>query len=878
MKRKIDTVEHMDDSEDKVMKWNSTNLESMDISDIESVVGARKFNFKLTDKKAVKNIIKSAQRPHFEIEAKQTCYNLRFSSGAYIIVAKKFIEQCGVRFREASVFVYENLEVKVEEFRNGHDQNNLHFDTKVVFNVNGKKVVMHCYNSTQNLKIDGAARSILISTFLEPLFHATIDDHKHEIEQYDRNVISSMASNSDIYQSLFKCEICVKEFNSYSELTKHNLLHNKVSGSVSTLQSLENTSCNKLFPKNALLCEDVTLEEESPDTCEEFVHDVSEIVLADDHTHSVSNHEQPVQLLESHVYEEQLVLDIHEPATIEVNDRSGNSPENTSDKQVSVKQVNVNKLTNAHIDCHKCNAKFDTDLELEWHLATDHENYEPEAASTSKQVNDTKIICDICSYEANTLELLQTHKHTNHTPYEHKGACQLCSYEAKNQEDLSLHIIENHAFQCKNCRMIFQSNELLELHMRAIHKAHVFKCHECDYCSENSKDLEEHIRDVHRSPKILEYLTQQQDALSHAFASFKVDLTEILKKIMDDNNEVKQELFILRKEGSQSNRFEKIEKQLQNIETTIRETGLVDNILNQRPRIQKPLVPQPGSQEHKVNQKSKPTFTFIGDAIGRNFEIKTVEEAVGGDIKIKRAFSSINDTAENEAKFGTKHPDKLIQNVLKDHDSNIHSDILVIQTGSVDITNLKTGGENAQLFSDYHRSHTISAAENLFKEVENTLVKYPHLKKAIILKQTPRFDKKSVDPYSVKPAMAKLFNNVLDKKWLESAHKSRLLIGNHRLECSRGSYETRYSNRRNSQYDGVHMYGPSGRKAYTESLLFILRQAGLLKKSPPQYFRRYHSVSEGIQITENEIYAAESHSRTYSVPTANRFNVLGQGN
>ena len=647
----------------------------------------------------------------------------------------------------------------------------------------------------------------------------------------------------------------MKEFNNKNALAKHKLEHNTVSDSSSSLMPLENSTRTNLIPENALLCDDVTLEEESPVTCDESVHDVSEIVLEGDQpTHFVNVQEQSLQILESHDHDE---------------------PENTNDES-PIKDVNVNLSVNSHIDCHKCDANFSTDLELEWHLATAHEYYETEVIA-SKEINEIKQTCDMCSFEASTSDILETHMHTKHTLHEHGGTCQLCNYEAKSQDDLGLHIIENHAFQCESCRMIFQSNELLLLHIKVIHKQRVFKCQKCDYSSDNSHHVEEHTKSVHTNSAILEYLTCQQDALSHAFKNFKEDLTGILKKIMDDSNDVKQELFILRQDVSQSKRFERIEKQLHNIEMTIRETGLVENTINQRPSLQKPVVPEPGTQRHNVNE-SKPKFTFIGDAIGRNFEIKTVEKAIEGDIRIKRAFSSISDIAENEAKYGTKHPDKLIQNVLKDHDSNTQSDVLVIQTGSVDITNLKTAGGNAQRFSDYHRNHTISAAENLFKEVENTLVKYPNLKKAIILKQTPRFDKKNIDPFSVKPAMAQLFNQILDQRWLESAQKNRLIIANHRLECSPGSYETRYRNRRSGQYDGVHMYGPSGRKAYTESLLFILRQAGLIKKSPPQYFRRYHTKLDIVHNTENEFHTAEPRSRIYSVPTSNKFSVLSQGN
>ena len=180
MKRKLDLTETYSDK--KMLKWNTTELNKMNVSDDASVGGARKFNFKLTEQKARKNLLKSPKRTHLQIEAKQNCKNLRFSPGAYVYIAKKMIEECHLKFRDNATFVYEDLKIQVVDFQTGHELNKRHIDTKVVFSVNGQKVVMHCYNSTQNLKLDGIAHSLFLDKFLGPLFFALIDDLKEEIE------------------------------------------------------------------------------------------------------------------------------------------------------------------------------------------------------------------------------------------------------------------------------------------------------------------------------------------------------------------------------------------------------------------------------------------------------------------------------------------------------------------------------------------------------------------------------------------------------------------------------------------------------------------------------------------------------------------------
>ena len=105
------------------MKWNDTQLEIAGLSSEE-----RKLNFKLTDKKARTNLLKSAERKNLEVELKQNCTNLRFSPGAFLLVGKKLIEECENNWKKETLVVYNNLSIKVDEFKTGRELNNRHFD------------------------------------------------------------------------------------------------------------------------------------------------------------------------------------------------------------------------------------------------------------------------------------------------------------------------------------------------------------------------------------------------------------------------------------------------------------------------------------------------------------------------------------------------------------------------------------------------------------------------------------------------------------------------------------------------------------------------------------------------------------------------------
>ena len=86
----------------------------------------------------------------------------------------------------------------------------------------------------------------------------------------------------------------------------------------------------------------------------------------------------------------------------------------------------------------------------------------------------------------------------------------------------------------------------------------------------------------------------------------------------------------------------------------------------------------------------------------------------------------------------------------------------------------------------------------------------------------PRFDIAKDDPFSLKPKLAHYANNFLQKLWVESSHKENIMVGSHNLDCSVVARRERFTDDRTGKYDGIHMYGSSGKLAYTDSLVNIL--------------------------------------------------------
>ena len=136
----------------------------------------------------------------------------------------------------------------------------------------------------------------------------------------------------------------------------------------------------------------------------------------------------------------------------------------------------------------------------------------------------------------------------------------------------------------------------------------------------------------------------------------------------------------------------------------------------------------------------------------------------------------------------------------------------------------------------------------MFSAAVSALDVQPSLQKVVIMNQTPRYDGAAVDPLSLKPALAQLFNRTLVDLWIDSPLKDKVVIGIHNLECVGGIKEARYRDNRNRKYDGVHLYGPSGRKAYTISVLDILKSADILDQTDGQMLSGKSFYSNLVQV------------------------------
>ena len=482
---------------------------------------------------------------------------------------------------------------------------------------------------------------------------------------------------------------------------------------------------------------------------------------------------------------------------------------------------------------------------------------------------------------------------------------------------------------CKQCN--FKGNDIKAFvtHIINAHgnNSEVIHCPHCDYKSIDMETMKDHIETVHLELALLGHITGNQDTLNKNFDKFKTELTTALNAIIEGHNAMKQELFIMRQKKADSDgKLDRVENAMrkltdlvstqitianQSASTTDRSSGASTTNAS-RPCVPLPMAPvsKPLSAEptgpavtskliHPASKKSYKSDTkiesilLVGDSIAGNAHLRTLETATKADVKLVKAYSSSYETSESPANCAPRFPAKNFIDVIENELKKTHVDALIVQAGSVDITNLKTEAVNANNHLEYFKQKTVISANNVFQAVTNAAKTHPELKKIILMKQVPRYDNQSSNPPGLKPFLSNVFNETLDQLCRNSTFKNKLSIDNHNLECSGGRFEARYRNIQSKRFDGIHLYGPSGMKAYTASILNILSSAQLVKKTPPKYYDEFeHMKCDQARYQARQQFRVQGNKKSkarvsgkddyqYTVPTYNKYAGLGnnfQGN
>ena len=158
-----------------LQKFNNDNMaKAIEMTSVENVVRdselvkfsdtERVFDYKLNEKAAKGKLIKGAKRSAFDVVRNSSSCNLIFSLGSWNNVVLPSVRYWSDIKGIKSCTLGDTV-VKIIDVKTGKDIGGKHIDTQIVFFANRDKVVLHMYNTTQLILVNGHGYAKLIDVF-----------------------------------------------------------------------------------------------------------------------------------------------------------------------------------------------------------------------------------------------------------------------------------------------------------------------------------------------------------------------------------------------------------------------------------------------------------------------------------------------------------------------------------------------------------------------------------------------------------------------------------------------------------------------------------------------------------------------------------------
>ena len=190
-------------------------------------------------------------------------------------------------------------------------------------------------------------------------------------------------------------------------------------------------------------------------------------------------------------------------------------------------------------------------------------------------------------------------------------------------------------------------------------------------------------------------------------------------------------------------------------------------------------------------------------------------------------------------------------------------DILVMQTGSIEISNINVNAaimDTSKDIKEYKKEWFKKVEKdsiNLLDIAQDALDKNKKLKKVIILKRLPRFDRGTSDLMSIKSELSKFGNAVYDLELTRRGNPENICTVDLDLEGSRHFHELVFGTPGTQNYDGIHL---NGRRA---DLHFTYRIIKALKNILPESFEVPTSEAGYTRRNQrNQARAKQGHVNT----------------
>ena len=183
----------------------------------------RVFNYALNKKKAISKLLKGANRTKsLDVEIKDGCVNLRFCNGSFYEIVLPLLKVWSMKVNETVQI--NDIDVKISEVDAGLENSDHHVDTKLVVHANGDRLVLHAYNGTQNLMVQGKNYENFAINHLQPYFLQNIEQSLDKIMNFNNVVKDKLKTKKpDKLKSEkpYKCAQCERKLSTIGDLRLH---------------------------------------------------------------------------------------------------------------------------------------------------------------------------------------------------------------------------------------------------------------------------------------------------------------------------------------------------------------------------------------------------------------------------------------------------------------------------------------------------------------------------------------------------------------------------------------------------------------------------------------------------------------------------------
>ena len=374
-------------------------------------------------------------------------------------------------------------------------------------------------------------------------------------------------------------------------------------------------------------------------------------------------------------------------------------------------------------------------------------------------------------------------------------------------------------------------------------------------------------------------LAAQVDNLMAAVIGSKAEVIKQLTEIKAKNDTLETELAKTREElcemkeafiksnGFSTNMQNDSEAMLRNVSDRCAKLEDVAEQLSKKENEVKDVPNSPVKPPKVKGPKGKHRVTWIGTSISKVLDQEKFEHDLDVELTTAKAYC-----IKEEGRFPKDNFNAIVPKVVKAG----HVDTLVLETGSIEITNMdvnKAMVDPNRDINEYKKEWFAKAEEvstELFNIAENAIAADEHLN-VVIVKRLPRFDRGSKDIMKVKSTLSSFANQMYDQLWLRRGSPERIHIVDFKLIKDEGYLKDLiYGTHENERYDGIHLIGSGASRQFTYRAILAIRPI-ITKPNQQQklssFRRQKHNSDNHKAGTDNHLNCPQA---TYMRQSAGR--------